>query len=59
MLVMAMTWPEASVRMTLIAAVAVVLSVLIWAIFRTGQTAIKKEIRQHEELEKLRAGRQA
>jgi hypothetical protein len=55
MMLMAMTWPEASVRMTLIAAVAVVLSVLIWAIFRTGQTAIKKEIRQHEQLEKLRA----
>jgi len=55
MLLMALSWPEASVRMTLIAAVALVLSVLIWAIFRTGQTAIKKEIRQVEELEKLRA----
>ena len=52
---MALTWPEASVRMTLIAAVAVVLSVLIWAIFRTGQTAIKKEYRQVEELERARA----
>jgi len=49
MLLMTLTWPEASVRMTLIAAVAVVLSVLIWAIFRTGQTAIKREAR-HEEL---------
>jgi hypothetical protein len=55
MLITALSWPEASVRMTLIAAVALVLSVLIWAIFRTGQTAIKKEIRQVEELEKLRA----
>jgi len=59
MLLMTLTWPEASVRMTLIAAVAVVLSVLIWAIFRTGQTAIKKEIRQHEELDKLRGRQQA
>jgi len=43
MLITALTWPEASVRITLIASVAVVLSVLIWSIFRTGQTAIKKE----------------
>ena len=55
MILTALTWPEASVRMTLIAAVAVVLSVLIWSIFRTGQTAIKKEFRQVEELERSRA----
>ena len=48
MILMALSWPEASVRMTLIAAVAVVLSVLIWSIFRTGQTAIKKEARHAE-----------
>ena len=58
MIVMALTWPEASVRMTLIAAVALVLGVLIWSIFRTGQTAIKKEIRQQEQLDKLRESRQ-
>jgi hypothetical protein len=51
-----LTWPEASVQMTLIAAVAVVVGVLIWSIFRTGQTAIKKEVRQQEELDRIRAG---
>jgi hypothetical protein len=32
----------------LIAAVGLVLSVLIWSIFRTGQTAIRSETRQRE-----------
>jgi hypothetical protein len=49
------TWPDAAVSMTLIAGIAVVLSVLIWSIFRTGQTAIKKEVRQREELDRVRA----
>ena len=48
----ALTWPEAAVRISLIAAVALVLGVLIWSIFRTGQTAIKKETRQHEQRSK-------
>ena len=52
MFLMTLTWPEASVRMTLIAAVAVVLGVLIWSIFRTGQAAIRKEAA----LERRRAG---
>jgi hypothetical protein len=41
--------------MTLVAAVAVVVSVLIWSIFRTGQTAIKKEVRQQEAVDRARA----
>ena len=45
----ALTWPEASVRISLIAGVAVVLSVLVWSIFRTGQTAIKKEAARLEQ----------
>ena len=49
LLATALTWPEASVRISLIAGVAVVLSVLIWSIFRTGQTAIKKEAARLEQ----------
>ena len=53
----ALTWPEAAVRISLIASVALVLSILIWSIFRTGQTAIKKEIRQqHEQQRSTPAG---
>jgi hypothetical protein len=43
-----MTWPEAAVWITGIAALGLVLSVLIWSIFRTGQTAIKHEPRRAE-----------
>jgi hypothetical protein len=50
------TWPDAAVSMTLIAGVAVVVSVLIWSIFRTGQTAIKKELRQQEQRDRAAAG---
>jgi hypothetical protein len=39
----ALTWPEAAVRMTFIATVGIVVAVLVWSIFRTGQTAIKFE----------------
>jgi uncharacterized membrane-anchored protein YhcB (DUF1043 family) len=54
MIVAAITWPTAIVHVAWIAAVGLVLSVLIWSIFRTGQTAIKKEAGQHELLESLR-----
>jgi hypothetical protein len=43
-----LSWPAASVYVALIAAVGLVLSVLIWSIFRTGQTAIRSETRQRE-----------
>ena len=38
-----LTWPEASVYIAIIAAAGVALSVLIWSVFRTGQTAIRYE----------------
>jgi hypothetical protein len=43
-----MTWPEAAVYISGAAALGLVLSVLIWSIFRTGQTAIKYEPRRGE-----------
>jgi hypothetical protein len=43
-----LTWPEASVYVTAIAAVAVILAVLIRSIFRTGQAAIRSDTRQRE-----------
>jgi hypothetical protein len=42
----ALTWPDAVVRVTWIVAGAVVLAVIIWSIFRTGQTAIENEREQ-------------
>jgi len=38
-----LTWPAAAVWATLIVTTGVVVSVLIWSIFRTGQTAITSE----------------
>jgi len=55
MIIAAISWPEAVVEATGIAALALVISVLVWSIFRTGQTAIRHEPRQREELETLRA----
>jgi hypothetical protein len=43
MTIFALTWPEAVVHVTWIASLALVLAVLIWSIFRTGQTAIRNE----------------
>jgi hypothetical protein len=43
----ALTWPEASVYIALIIGASLVVAVLIWSIFRTGQTAIRTEGR-HE-----------
>jgi hypothetical protein len=37
----ALSWPQASVYIALIAAAGLVVAVLIWSIFRTGQTAIR------------------
>jgi hypothetical protein len=42
------SWPEASVYVTAIAAAALILAVLIWSIFRTGQAAIRSDTRQRE-----------
>jgi hypothetical protein len=39
----ALTWPEAAVWMTVIATAGLVLAVLVWSIFRTGQTAIRHD----------------
>jgi hypothetical protein len=50
MILAALSWPDAVVRATLIASIALVLAVLIWSIFRTGQIAIKGESREHEGL---------
>ncbi|HEX3255630.1 MAG TPA: hypothetical protein VHQ96_07550 [Gaiellaceae bacterium] len=54
MTIAALTWPEAVVHATWIAAGAFVIAVLIWSIFRTGQTAIRGESGQRELVERLR-----
>ena len=45
-----LSWPAASVYIALILAVGLVVAVLIWSIFRTGQTAIRSEGRRRETL---------
>jgi hypothetical protein len=47
MTVASLAWPTAAVYITLIATVGVVASVLVWSIFRTGQTAIQNESGRH------------
>jgi hypothetical protein len=54
-MITALTWPEAVVAATSIAARGVFLTVVAWSIFRTGQTAIKKDGGQRELVESLRA----
>lgn len=44
----ALSWPEASVYIAVIAAVGLVVAVLVWSIFRTGQTAIRSDSRQRD-----------
>ena len=39
----ALTWPDAAVYIALILVAGLVVSVLIWSIFRTGRTAIQSE----------------
>jgi hypothetical protein len=41
----ALSWPEATVYATAIASVGVIVAVLVWSIFRTGQAAIRHEAR--------------
>jgi hypothetical protein len=43
MTIAALNWPAASIYIAVIAALALVTSVLIWSIFRTGQTAITSD----------------
>jgi hypothetical protein len=55
-----LSWPEASVYIALITASGLVVAVLIWSIFRTGQTAIRTDGRQQvdklsREVDRLRA----
>jgi uncharacterized membrane-anchored protein YhcB (DUF1043 family) len=50
----ALTWPQASVYVALIAAVGLIVAVLIWSVFRTGQTAIRNESQRQEPVDKLR-----
>jgi hypothetical protein len=54
-MITALTWPEAVVAATSTAALGVFLTVVAWSIFRTGQTAIKKDGGQRELVESLRA----
>jgi hypothetical protein len=42
-----LSWPAASVYIALILAVGLVVAMLIWSVFRTGQTAIRVESRQN------------
>jgi cytochrome c-type biogenesis protein CcmH/NrfG len=51
MTVAELSWPQASVYITLIVAAGLVLAVLIWSIFRTGQAAIRVESRRRDELD--------
>ena len=44
----ALTWPEASVYIAVVLGASFVVAVLIWSIFRTGQTAIRSEGRQRD-----------
>jgi hypothetical protein len=43
MIIAALSWPEASIYIAVIVGVALVAAVLIWSIFRTGQTAITND----------------
>jgi hypothetical protein len=52
MTIAALSWPAAAGYIALIAAVALVVAVLIWSIFRTGQTAIRSDSRKREPSEK-------
>jgi hypothetical protein len=54
MTIAVLTWPDAIVHATWIAAGAFVIAVLIWSIFRTGQTAIRSDGRQREPIDNLR-----
>jgi hypothetical protein len=48
MTIAALTWPAASIYIAVIVGATVVAAVLIWSIFRTGQTAITNDSRKRE-----------
>ena len=50
----ALTWPDAIVHVTWISALGLVVAVLIWSIFRTGQTAIRRDSGHQELIDTLR-----
>ena len=54
MTIATLSWPEAVVGATTVAAIALILSVLVWSIFRTGQTAIRQEASERKLVESLR-----
>ena len=54
MITAALTWPQASVYIALIAAGGLFLSVLVWSIFSTGQTAIRSENVRRDTVDNLR-----
>jgi hypothetical protein len=46
-----LSWPEAAVYIAAITAAGLVVAVLIWSIFRTGQTAIRNDSRQRHRVD--------
>jgi hypothetical protein len=53
MTIATLTWPAAVVVATSVAAGGLVLAILIWSIFRTGQTAIKEDSGHRKDVERL------
>jgi len=53
-MIAALSWPAASIYIALIVSVAFVVAVLTWSIFRTGQTAIRSEVRDRRAHEPVR-----
>ena len=48
-----LTWPQASVYIALIVSAGLVVAVLVWSIFRTGQTAIRSESRSRGRVDRV------
>ena len=48
MTIAAVSWPAASIYIALIVSVAIVVAVVIWSLFRTGQTAITSDSRKRQ-----------
>jgi hypothetical protein len=54
MLIGDLSWPQAVVESVAILSLALVVCVAIWQVFRTGQTAIKKEVGRSDTVADLR-----
>jgi len=52
MTIAALSWPAASLYIARIVSVALVVAVLIWSIFRAGQTAITSDSRKRDPSDK-------